>query len=66
MIATTIGGNTIGTRNTVRKAATMVEGMFSSSPSDRPMSSCDTTVTVLSFTCTHTDCRNRSSSGRLR
>ena len=55
MIATTIGGSTIGIRNTVRSARNRPERMFSSSAKPTPISSCSPTVQNDSFACTQSE-----------
>ena len=55
MIATTIGGSTIGIRNTVRSARSRPDRMFSSRAKPTPISSCRPTVQNDSFACTHSE-----------
>jgi len=62
MIATTIGGSTIGTRKTVRIVSSSFDGLSSNNAIPSPISSCSTTVTDDNSTCTHTD---RTNSGEL-
>jgi len=63
MIATTIGGSTIGIRKAVRAARTRPLFRFSSSAKPKPMTSCNDTVQNDSFACTHSELRNRASAG---
>ena len=61
MIATTIGGSTIGTRKPVRSASSKRDGRSSSSASPRPTAICVTTVTSDNSTCTQTERQNSGS-----
>ncbi len=61
MIATTMGGSTIGTRKAVRNARIRPELVFSSSANPTPVPSCSTTVQNDSFTCTQRELWNRAS-----
>jgi len=66
MIATTIGGSTIGIRKAVRTASRKRERMLSSSATPSPTRSCSTTVATDSLTCTHTELRKRGSTKAAR
>ena len=58
MIATTIGGNTIGTRNPVRSASRKRDGLSSNKANPRPAASCAETPTTESSICTQTERQN--------
>ena len=66
MIATTIGGSTIGTRKPVRSASSQRDGLSSSSARPRPTAICATTVTTDNSTCNQTERMNSRSRERLR
>ena len=63
MIATTIGGSTIGIRNTVRNARIRPLFRLSSSAKPMPISNCNDTVQNDNFACTHSELTNRASRG---
>src|SRR5690348_1647759 len=63
MIATTIGGNTIGIRKTVRTARISPLRRLSSKAKPTPMRSCKDTVQNDSFAWTHNELRKRASVG---
>ena len=61
MMATTIGGSTMGIRNTVRSASIRRVRMLSSSASKSPIRACSSTVQNDSLICTQTElCRRES------
>ena len=61
MMATTIGGSTIGIRKTVRSASRNRERRFSSRANPNPSSICSPTVHSESWSWTHSDPRRRAS-----
>ena len=66
MIATTIGGSTIGIRNTVRSARSSPERRFSRNANPTPITTCRPTVQNDSFACTQSELPNRSSDSSSR
>jgi hypothetical protein len=64
MIATTIGGSTIGIRNTVRSASSARARTLSSSASARPSTSWRPTVQAESLSWTHSEAWKRRSAVR--
>jgi hypothetical protein len=66
MMATTMGGSTIGIRKTVRSASRKRVRMFSSSAKPKPIKSCSATVQKESRACTQSELSSRESSGICR
>ena len=64
MMATTIGGSTMGIRKTVRSASSVRERRFKSSATPKPSRSCRLTVQNESLSWTHSDPWRRPSESR--
>ncbi|MCY1548311.1 hypothetical protein D9M68_844150 [compost metagenome] len=64
--ATTIGGSTIGMRNSVRAPSSTRDFPLSNSASPRPTSNCNTTLDADSLNCTAMEPRKRLSCSSCR